>query len=119
MQTDLDQLQLEFAKRSLRRIEESQQKVLALQEQEAANKTLAAFNESERTLAEKLASARTHKRLEAQAASILRPSNQMHPELRQVEDDWVATFGDVEGRGPTPETACQHFDRIWLGKDEL
>jgi len=119
IQTDLEKLQLEFAKRSLTRIEESQQRVLALQEDEAANRTLAAFNDSEKSRAEKLASARTHKRLEAQAASILRPSNQMRPAMQQVDDGWVAVFGDAEGRGPTPETACQHFDRIWLGKDEL
>jgi len=119
MKTELEQLQLEFAKRSLAKVEEGQQKILDIQEKEATWRTVAAWEEAEKAKQEKLASARTHKRLESQAASILRPCNQMRPDIKQVDDEWVATFGDVEGKGPTPETACQHFDAVWLGKDEL
>lgn len=115
----LEKLQLAFAERSLKKIEISQQKIFDLQEQETACRLIAAFHDSEKAQQEKLASARTHKRLEAQAANILRPSNQMRPTLCQIDDDWIATFGDVVGKGPTPETACQHFDAIWLGRDEL
>ncbi len=118
--TELENLQLEFAQRSLKAIEDSQQKILDLQEKEATWGMVKAWNEAEKTKQEKLASARTHKRLESQAASILRPCNQMRPTIKQEDDyEWVAIFGDVVGRGPTPETACQHFDSIWLGKDEL
>jgi len=116
---ELEKLQLAFAERSLKAIEDSQQRILDLQEKEATWKTVAAWQGSEKAKQEKLASARTHKRLEAQAASILRPCNQMRPTIKQEDDEWVAIFGDVVGCGPTPETACQHFDAIWLGKDEL
>jgi hypothetical protein len=119
MKTKLEKLQLEFATRSLQAVEDSQRRVLDLQEKEATWGMIKAWNEAERTKEEKLASARTHKRLEAQAASILRPCNQMRPDIQQDGDEWVATLGDVIGRGPTPETACQQFDRIWLGKDEV
>jgi hypothetical protein len=119
MPTELEKLQLVFAKRMMTGTETSQKTVLESQENEAAYKTLAAFHESERARNEKLASARTHARLESQAASILRPCNQMRPTVKQVDDDWVASLDDVVGRGPTPETACQQFDRIWLGKDEV
>lgn len=119
MKTALEKLQLNFAERSLKAVEDSQQKILDLQEKEATWRMMSAWNEAERAKAEKLASARTHKRLESQAASILRPCNQMRPSLGQDGDEWVAIFGDVTGRGPTPETACQEFDRIWLGKDEI
>ena len=119
METELEKLQLEFAKRSLKAIEDSQQRILDLQEKEATLRTMAAWQESEKAKEEKLASARTLKRLESQAASILRPCNQMRPIIKQEDDEWVAIFGDVVGRGVTPETACQEFDRIWLGKDEI
>jgi len=119
MQTELDNLQLAFAERSLKAIETSQQTILELQETEASWKMLTAKHECERAQDEKLASARTHERLEQQASTILRPTNTMRPELTYEGETWTATFGDLVARGPTPETACQQFDALWLGKEEF
>jgi hypothetical protein len=119
IQTDLEKLQLEFAKRSLAQIEAGQQKILDLQERKAAFETLAAQHACERAEAEKLVSAKTNERLARQAGGILRPTTTMRPELRRDGDEWTATYGALTARGPTPETACLQFDRIWLGKDEL
>ena len=119
IQTDLEKLQLEFARRSLTQIEAGQQKILDLQEQEASWNTLAAKHACEKAENEKLISAKTNERLARQAGGILRPTTTMRPELRLDGDEWTVTYGELTARGPTPETACLQFDRIWLGKDEL
>jgi predicted RecB family endonuclease len=63
---------------------------------------------------------RCNEKLERQAGSVLRPTTALRPEMRNQEDGcWSASYGDVHGVGPTPELACQDFDRKWLGKDEL
>jgi len=63
---------------------------------------------------------RTGEKLVQQAASVVRPTTALRPTVVDQEDGcWSASYGDVQGVGPTPETACQDFDRKWLGKDEL
>jgi hypothetical protein len=44
----------------------------------------------------------------------LRPSIVLKPALSREGTDWVAIYGDCEGRGPTPELAFQSFDAMWL-----
>ncbi len=58
-------------------------------------------------------------RMTTQAANIIRPSTSMPVEVTYDGDDWTCENGDVRGVGPTPETACQDFDRLWLGRDEV
>lgn len=65
------------------------------------------------------ASARCNEKLERQAASVIRPTTVLRPEVKDQDGSWSASYGDVHGVGPTPELACQDFDRKWLGKDEL
>jgi len=117
--TELEQYQTDAAKRLIDLSCATQAKLLELQEQEAAWKTLAAQHACEKVENEKLLSAKTNERLAKQAGGILRPTTTMRPELRQDGDEWTVTYGGLTARGPTPETACQQFDRIWLGKDEL
>lgn len=62
---------------------------------------------------------RTGEKLERQASSVLRPTTALRPKVEDQDGCWSASYGDVHGVGPTPETACQDFDRKWLGKDEL
>ncbi len=49
----------------------------------------------------------------------LRPSLMIRPAItRDPGGDWVASHGDCQGRGPTPELAYQAFDAAWVGKTE-
>lgn len=57
-------------------------------------------------------------RMTTQAGNIIRPSTSMPVEITYDGEDWLCKNGDVCGTGVTPETACQDFDRLWLGKDE-
>jgi len=116
---DLEEYQITAAKKLIDRSCASQVRILELQEEKAALETLAAKHTCERTENEKLVSDETNKRLAKQAGGILRPTTTMRPELRRDGDEWSVTYGELTARGPTPETACQQFDRIWLGKDEL
>jgi len=54
-----------------------------------------------------------------QSANFIRPCTLHRPLLIQDDDQWIATYGDLTSYGPTPETAYQEFDRLWVGKDEL
>lgn len=51
------------------------------------------------------------------AKQMLRPSLLMRPHLSQDGDEWVASHGDCQGRGPTPDLAHQNFDVIYLGRE--
>ncbi len=54
-----------------------------------------------------------------QAANIIRPSTSMPVQVTFEMDEWHCKLGDVDAIGVTPETACQEFDRQWLGKDSI
>jgi hypothetical protein len=54
-----------------------------------------------------------------QALIFMRPCMTFRPALIQEDDQWVAMYGELRATGPTPETAHQEFDRMWVGKDEL
>jgi len=58
-------------------------------------------------------------RMTTQAGNIIRPSTSMSVEIAYNGEDWHCKCGDVDGIGVTPETACQDFDRQWLGKDTI
>ena len=54
-----------------------------------------------------------------QSAIFMRPCMVHRPVLIQEDGTWFATYGMLVAEGPTPETAYQEFDRLWVGKDEL
>ncbi len=58
-------------------------------------------------------------RMTAQVGNITRPSVSMAVDVTYDGNDWFCENGDVRGVGVTPETACQDFDRLWLGRDEV
>lgn len=47
---------------------------------------------------------------------MLRPSITIRPTIISDEDEWVTSFGDCHGRGPSPDLAYQDFDINWVGK---
>lgn len=47
----------------------------------------------------------------------LRPSILMRAQITRDGDQWVASHGECQGRGPTPDLACQDFDAKWTGKN--
>jgi hypothetical protein len=47
----------------------------------------------------------------------LRPSIMIRPTItRDPSGEWIASHGDCQGRGPTPDLAYQAFDAVWVGK---
>ncbi len=46
----------------------------------------------------------------------LRPCVMMRVQVSRDGDEWVATHGECQGRGSSPDSACQDFDGKWLGK---
>ena len=75
--------------------------------------------EMEKITREKEVSAIVSDRTLIQSATFMRPSMIHPPILSQEGDDWIASYGQLRASGPTPETAYQEFDRLWVGKDEL
>jgi len=121
-----EQLEMKLAEMKLKtqsQLEEmqlaAQKRVLELVEEKAAWETLAAHQAAMKAEHEKLASLQIHDDLKRQSKGAFRPSNIMRPRIEQEGGEWVATYSEVVGRGPTPDIACQEFDRIWLGKDEV
>ncbi len=97
----------------------AQIKVAEMQQAEAVFRARAAQLIAQREEETTEATRRTHEKLERQADNCMRPSALFRPDVRTSDDQWTATFGDVVGIGPTPDLACQDFDRKWLGKDEI
>lgn len=48
----------------------------------------------------------------------LRPSLLLRPHLSRDGDTWVASHGECQGRGSSPELAYQDFDAIYMGQKE-
>lgn len=46
----------------------------------------------------------------------LRPSILVRALVTRDGDEWVASHGECQGRGPTPDFACRDFDTKWTGK---
>ena len=46
----------------------------------------------------------------------LRPSILVRALVTRDGDEWVASHGECQGRGPTPDLAYQDFDAKWTGK---
>ena len=97
----------------------SQEKVSRMQEVEATYRAQAAKINANREAEITDASRSTHEKLARQTDNLLRPTAMLRPNVAKVEDGWEASFGEVVGTGPSPELACQDFDRRWLGKDEI
>jgi len=49
----------------------------------------------------------------------LRPAIVLRPVLTCESNEWVASYGDLQARGPTPDLAYLAFDSAWVGKQEL
>jgi len=49
----------------------------------------------------------------------LRPAIVLRPVLTYEGGEWVASYGDLQARGPTPDLAYTAFDSAWVGKQEL
>ncbi len=111
----LQDMQMKIAKRHT----ESQLKIAEMQEAEAIFKAKAAQHIAEREEAITETTKRTHAKLEQQASNCLRPTAMLRPKVERLGTGWSASYGDVRGIGPTPDLACQDFDRMWLGKDEI
>jgi hypothetical protein len=103
----------------MERYAQAHMKVAELQEAEAIFKAQAAQEAAKREEEITAVTRRTQEKVEMQAANVLRPTMLLRPDVREVDAGWTATYGDVVGSGPTPDLACQDFDRKWLGKDEL
>ena len=43
-----------------------------------------------------------------------RPTAVLRPMVTRDGNEWVAAYYECQGRGPTPELACQSFDAAWL-----
>jgi hypothetical protein len=43
-----------------------------------------------------------------------RPTLMLRPMVIRDGEEWVASYYECQGRGPTPELACQSFDAAWL-----
>lgn len=101
-------------------IAETHMQVAKMQLAEAAHRAMAAKRIADREVMVTEQTVKINEKLTQQAANCLRPTAMLRPNMgRGSVDGWQATYGDVVGHGPTPELACQDFDRKWLGKDEL
>lgn len=49
----------------------------------------------------------------------LRPAVMLKPIITREGDEWVASYGDVQARGLTPDLAYSAFDAAWVGRQEL
>jgi hypothetical protein len=49
----------------------------------------------------------------------LRPAVILRPLLTLEGNEWVASYGDLQARGPMPDLAYTAFDSAWVGKQEL
>ena len=97
----------------------SQEKISMMNEAEATFRAQAAKETADRETEMSASARHTHEKLGRQMTNMLRPTAMLRPNVLKVEDGWEASFGEVVGTGPSPELACQDFDRRWLGKDEI
>ena len=112
--------QLEAMQREMvERLSVSQEKVAQMQEAEATYRAQAAKINVDREAEISAAMRGTHEKLARQTDNLLRPTSMLRPEVTRGGSGWTASFGEVVGEGPSPELACQDFDRRWLGKDEI
>jgi len=91
----------------------------AAQQQVEMYNRIAAYKEKE--AAHQLLTAQIIHKNAQQAAQhtkqIGRPSLLIRPTLTIDGEEWVATHGACQGRGPTPDLAYQDFDSQWVGKE--
>jgi len=86
---------------------EAYNRIAAYKEKQAAHELLTAQIQHE-----------TIQLAQQHAKQMLRPSVLFRPQLSRDGDMWVATYGECQGRGPTPDLAYQDFDAHYMGKDE-
>lgn len=113
--TDPEQLGLEIVKHYA----ETRKKIADYQVDEALFRARAAQVDLEKAQNEAEFSAKVATRTDRQSANFIRPSSMFKPFLTQLDDGWIATYGELIAHGATPETAYQEFDRLWAGKDEI
>ncbi|MDX5592592.1 hypothetical protein [Pseudovibrio sp. SPO723] len=49
------------------------------------------------------------------AEQLMLPHVTMRPHVLKSGSEWVAEYGEVQGRGVTPMEACLEFDAAWTG----
>jgi len=113
LQAKLQRMQLEMAEG----VYASQMSVSRMNESEATFRAQAAKAVADRELATTKAAKTTHEKLIHQSNNMFRPTAMMRPEITRLDGEWQAGYGEVIGMGPSPELACQDFDRIWLGQE--
>jgi len=84
---------------------ESYNRIAAYKEKQAAHELLIAQAAHENV---QLMLQHTHQNLQ--------PSILMRAQITRDGDEWVASYGECQGRGPSPDLACQDFDTKWTGK---
>ncbi len=97
----------------------AQKQVADMAVHEATFKAQIAQHGAQQAEIEKDVSAVIAEKSKFQANNFVRPSMVRHPLLTKEGDAWAVTYGHLVAYGPTPETAHQEFDRLWVGKDEL
>ena len=105
-----------------RNLMESQEKINTSNEVEARARAQASVHICQREKSASNASTDAHNKLKHQATNMFRPTSLMRPDIEftpEGQGEWTATYSGVVGRGPSPELACQDFDRVWLGKDDV
>ena len=93
----------------------------AAQQQTAMYNRIAEYEE-ERALSDLLVSKQALENIrlvKRQFEQQLRPSIILKPVITRENDEWVASYGDLQARGPTADLAYLAFDSAWIGKQEL
>jgi hypothetical protein len=97
----------------------AQKLILASQVRTAQNAEKQSEAELDKTVHEMGVCKRIADRGERQSLNYLRPSFQLKPVLEKSGEGWLVRYGELVARGESPEIACQEFDHMWVGKDEL
>jgi hypothetical protein len=111
----LEELQLDLAHHTAA----SQKLISAAQVRAAQNYEAQMEAEKQKAIHEMETTKKAVERAAQHSQNFMRPCLIFRPCLSHADNQWVATYGGLAASGPTPETAHQEFDRMWVGKDEL
>lgn len=97
----------------------AQKLILASQVRTTENKEKQSEAELQKTVHEMEVCKKIVSRADRHSLNSLRPSFQLKPLLEQCGEGWLVRYGELVARGESPEIACQEFDHMWVGRDEL